>query len=65
MANKKPDLATHLARKIFEVGDESKDKVRRIQFRGGVGHTETDLGGLCEPALATHIRSAIDQYGHP
>jgi hypothetical protein len=57
------DLATHLARAIFAVGDEADDKVRRIQFRGGTDAKETDLGGFCEDALVKCIRDALWERG--
>jgi hypothetical protein len=57
------DLASDLARAIFAVGDEADDKAWRIQFRGGTGAKETDLGGIGRTALADVIRKALRERG--
>lgn len=58
------ELGAYIAREIFKAGDEPTDKVQRISFRGGMystgGQFETDLGGMCEGALADHIRTTLD-----
>lgn len=62
---KNRELATKLARAIFEApANLGKDRVRRLQFKGGV-HTsqETDLGGFCEGALVDHICTTLDDLG--
>ena len=50
------ELEKRIARAIFACGDQPNDKVQRIQFMGGQWPDgETDLGGMCEEALATLI----------
>lgn len=53
-------LAKHLARKIFEAPYGCKpDDVFRLQFRG---RHERDLGGVCEGALVSVIRDALETF---
>jgi len=57
------DLATFLARKIFELGDDPGDKCQRIEFKGGKWpDNETCMGGICESALVTFLRSRIEDF---
>lgn len=54
------ELGKAIARSIMSVGDEPNDKAHRIAFKGGTyPEGETDLGGLCEVALAAHIRGVL------
>ena len=54
-------IGTRLARKIFECGDQAKDKVQRLQMKGGTWpDNETDLGGYCEVALASYIATLLE-----
>ncbi len=56
------ELATKIARSIFELGDEPWDKVQRLEFKGGTyPKKETALGGMNEAALADQIEWAIKQ----
>lgn len=58
-------LAKHIARKVFECGDEKDAKVRRIQFMSGRWpNEESMLGGLCEHALENVIFTAIQSRMH-
>lgn len=58
------ELATRIARGIFEVGDErTTDLVQRIAFKGGTWPDgETDLGGLNEMALAGVVFRLLEQF---
>jgi hypothetical protein len=54
------ELARRIARAIFACGDNRNDKVQRIELKGGTWPDhETDLGGLCEDALASLIRKHL------
>lgn len=59
------EIAAALARAIFEAPSaaDSRDQVRRIQFKGGTFGAETDLGGFNEHALAGHIQTTLDDLG--
>jgi hypothetical protein len=55
------ERAKRLARTIFEAPyGIDPNKVQRIQFKGGQSPNETDLGGLCEGALADLIKRFLD-----
>ena len=52
----KKELSEHIARKIFEVGDEINSPTQRIQFIGGeYPDNEKTQGGMCERALRDFI----------
>lgn len=56
------DLADRLATHVFEQGDEDRPggRVQRLQYKGGkYPDCETDLGGLCQEALAGIIRDFL------
>lgn len=60
-------LGKLIARGIFQVGNEvfpsRKDKTQRIAFKGGEWpDNETDLGGLDEWSLASHIERLLNQH---
>lgn len=65
------ELGVKIARAIFEspMTDGSRNRsqiVQRIAFKGGTWpDNETDLGGLCESALAETITSALDSFPQP
>lgn len=55
----------HIARKIFECGDEPDRPTTRIQFKGNTGKgadtsNETKQGGFCESALAAFIDKLLE-----
>ena len=52
-----PDLAATLARSIMAAGDEPGSPCQRIEFKGGNPHAEIAQGGMCESALARHLRA--------
>jgi len=60
--NKK--LATHIARKIFECGDEPRHPATRLQYKSKKTDSdgEWDGGGFIEPALAQFIEKILDGY---
>jgi predicted membrane chloride channel (bestrophin family) len=56
-------IAYHLAREIFAVGDESSSPATRIQFMlGKWPDHERAAGGLCEIALASVIHSRLRMW---
>lgn len=57
------ELAKHIARAIFAVGDELGKPIQRIEFKAGSWSqgTEIGLGGLCEDALFRVILRALEQ----
>lgn len=56
----KEELAKHIARKIFEYPfGVGHNEVQRLQFRG---RGENDLGGVCEDALVTAVRQALETF---
>lgn len=56
------ELAKHLARRIFEIGDEPGDKAQRMEFKGGTYQDhETNLGGLVERSLAEFLEYELDR----
>lgn len=61
MSKPKPDrytvLGETIARSILDCGSEGS--AYRIALKGGNSRKETDLGGLCEAALASHIRGVL------
>jgi hypothetical protein len=59
----KQKLADYLAEYIFEIGNNPDGTVQRIQFKGGRWpNEETNLGGLCEPALSNVIKAGIEKW---
>jgi hypothetical protein len=56
------ERAVKIARAIFAAPSGiGNDRVQRIAFKGGkYPDSETDLGGLCEIALADVICGALD-----
>lgn len=51
-------LGETIARSILKCGNDSV--AHRIALKGGTyPDKETDLGGLCESALASHIRAVL------
>lgn len=56
------DLASNLARKIFEFGDELGIKCSRIEFKGEDSTGERGMGGLCEEALSRLLERLISGY---
>ena len=53
-------LADGLASDIFHVGSERYGKINRLALKGGTWREqETDLGGLCEQALAGVIADSL------
>jgi hypothetical protein len=63
---RKPTLAEHIARSIFECSALARpDDVRRIAFKGKkhpVTNEEIDFGGLVEIALIDVIQKALEDY---
>jgi len=56
------ELAKFLARRVFRVCDREGDRVKRIEMKGGQWPDhETNLGGLCEDALATCLESGLNE----
>lgn len=52
------ELGQRLARSILDCGSEGR--AHRVALKGGsYPDKETDLGGLCETALACHIRGEL------
>lgn len=59
--NKK--LATLIARDIFKLFDQGKDKCQRIEGKGGrYPDAETTLAGLGEQPLAEVIQTSLDDH---
>ena len=57
------ELATKLAKDIFDELEHNGDKCQRLAAKGGKWpETETDLGGLCEPALAERIEVSLRKH---
>lgn len=55
------ELGTLLARAVFRTGDYEKERVQRIEFKGGTWPDhEIDLGGLCEKSLADVITRELN-----
>jgi hypothetical protein len=53
-------LAARIARGVFAIGDMPGDATQRIAFKGGTyPGKETDLGGLCESALADVLQRLL------
>ena len=58
------DLAESLARSIMAAGDQPGSRCQRIEFKGGsYAGIETAQGGMCESALAGHIRLWLVKHG--
>ena len=57
------DLSRKIAREVFDYVEFPGDSVQRLAYKGGqYPDAETDLGGLCEEALAGVIQSALDKH---
>lgn len=53
-------LGARIARSILEVSSDGGPRATRIALKVGTWpDNETDLGGLCESALASHIRGVL------
>lgn len=56
-------IATHLARKVFEVGDDGPDRhAVRLQYKTGSLTNERDGGGLIEASLARFLEHELERY---
>lgn len=61
------NLSEHIARTIFNVGDELGHKTQRIEFKAGSAPcgTEFGMGGLNLDALTDVIEDALDSLPEP
>lgn len=56
-------LGARLARDLMAVGDENGDKACRMEYKGGIyPNNETNLGGMCEAALAGFFAARLRDY---
>jgi len=54
------ELAKKIARKIFECGDATDSKCRRMQFKGGSWpDNELDQGGIAEAPMSRLIEEVL------
>lgn len=57
------ELARKVAADVFAELEMNGDKCQRLAAKGGKWpEAETDLGGLCEPALAERIEVAMKKH---
>lgn len=56
-------LAAHLARKLFEIGDDGPERrAVRLQYKTGSLTNERDGGGLIESSLAGFLEHELRRY---
>lgn len=57
------ELAEKVAKDVFSELELNGDKCQRLAAKGGKWpEAETDLGGLCEPALAEMIEVSLRRH---
>jgi hypothetical protein len=57
------ELAKHLARELFALGDEGDEQCRRIQFKlGEWPDNERNGGGMNEDAMVTFFQRRIAKF---
>ena len=56
------ELAKHLTRELFEIGNEYRAPTTRIQFMSQDGFREKGQGGMCESAMISFFVKSLEAW---